>query len=158
MDLDRIDRKILMILQKNNRIANVDLAEEVGLSPPACLKRVKRLRQEGAIIGDVSLINPELIGNMMTFVVSIEMDSDRGDVYHSFRRSILKYPEVSQCYQISGSYDFLLIVQVRGIAEYENFIEGSLRKDLNIRKFHTSISLRTVKFTTEVNLSHIEDA
>ncbi|MGR5149516.1 Lrp/AsnC family transcriptional regulator [Photobacterium alginatilyticum] len=152
MDIDRIDRQILMSLQKNNRMANVDLAEEVGLSPPACLKRVKRLREGGAIIGDVSLVNPELVGNMMTFVVSIEMDSDRGDVYRSFRSSIMKYPEVTQCYQISGSYDFLLIVRVHDIQAYEDFIEGSLRKDLNIRKFHTSISLRTVKFSTEVNL------
>ncbi|MCG7584859.1 Lrp/AsnC family transcriptional regulator [Photobacterium sp. OFAV2-7] len=156
MDIDRIDRKILMSLQKNNRVANVDLAEEVGLSPPACLKRVKRLREGGAIIGDVSLVNPELVGNMMTFVVSIEMDSDRGDVYRSFRSSIMKYPEVTQCYQISGSYDFLLIVRVHDIQAYEDFIEGSLRKDLNIRKFHTSISLRTVKFSTEVNLDRSE--
>ncbi|MGF1681473.1 Lrp/AsnC family transcriptional regulator [Photobacterium minamisatsumaniensis] len=155
MNIDRIDRNILMVLQKNNRIPNVELADEVGLSPPACLKRVKRLREEGAIIGDVSLVNPELVGNIITFIVSIEMDSDRGDIYHSFRSSILKYPEVTQCYQISGSYDFLLIIQVTGIPEYENFIENSLRKDLNIRKFHTSLSLRTVKFTTEVNLESI---
>lgn len=114
---------------------------------------MKRLREAGVIIGDVSIINPELVGNRITFVVSIEMDSDRGDVYKSFRQSILKYPEVTQCYQISGSYDFLLIVQVESIPAYERFIEGSLRRDLNIRKFHTSISLRTVKFTTEVDLS-----
>lgn len=153
MDVDRIDRNILMLLQKNNRIPNIDLAEQVGLSPPACLKRVKRLRESGVISGDVSIINPELVGNRITFVVSIEMDSDRGDVYKSFRQSIQKYPEVTQCYQISGSYDFLLIVQVESILAYEHFIEGSLRKDLNIRKFHTSISLRKVKFTTEVDLT-----
>jgi Lrp/AsnC family leucine-responsive transcriptional regulator len=92
----------------------------------------------------------------MTFIVSIEMDSDKGGVYHNFRTSIMRYPEVTQCYQISGSYDFLLIVCVRDIPEYENFIEGSLRSDLNVRKFHTSISLRTVKFSTEVNLSRLE--
>ncbi len=153
MEIDRIDRSILMVLQKNNRIPNVDLAEQVGLSPPACLKRVKRLREAGVIIGDVSIINPELVGNRITFVVSIEMNSDRGDVYKSFRQSILKYQEVTQCYQISGSYDFLLVVQVGSLPAYERFIEGSLRRDLNIRKFHTSISLRTVKFTTEVDLN-----
>ncbi len=152
MEIDRLDRKILMVLQKNNKILNVDLAEEVGLSPPACLKRVKRLREGEAIIGDVSLVNPELAGNIMTFVVSIEMDRDRGDIYKRFRTLILKYPEVTQCYQISGSYDFLLIVRVINISEYEQFLDGSLRKDLNIRKFHTSISLRTVKFSTEVDL------
>ena len=153
MDLDRIDRHILMTLQKNNRIPNVELAELVGLSPPACLKRVKRLREEGVILSDVSIINTEVVGKLITFIVSIEMDSDRGDVYKSFRRSILTYSEVQQCCQISGSYDFLLIVQVESIPAYERFIEGSLRKDLNIRKFHTSISLKTVKYTTEVDLT-----
>lgn len=152
MQIDRIDRKILMSLQKDNKVSNVELAEEVGLSPPACLKRVKRLREDNIIVGDVSIINPELAGNMMTFIVSIEMESDRGDVYQRFRTSIMKYTQVTQCYQISGSYDFLLIVRVPDVAGYESFIEGSLRNDLNIRKFHTSISLRTIKFTTEVNV------
>lgn len=156
MEIDRIDRKILMILQKNNRIPNIELAEQVNLSPPACLKRVKRLREGGIIVADVSIVNNELLGNRMTLVVSIEMDCDRGDVYHNFRRSILEHAEVTQCYQISGSYDFLLIVQVESISAYENFIEGSLRKDAHIRKFNTSISLRTVKFTTEVNLANEE--
>ncbi|MHA2939005.1 Lrp/AsnC family transcriptional regulator [Vibrio sp. RC27] len=153
MEIDRIDRKILMIMQRNNNIPNVDLAEEVGLSPPACLKRVRRLRQEKAIIGDVSLVNPELVGKSMTFIVSIEMERDREDIYKNFRSMIFKFPEVTQCYQISGSYDFLLIVSVNDIPQYEAFLDRSIRKDLNIRKFHTSVSLRTVKFTTEVNLN-----
>lgn len=65
---------------------------------------------------------------------------------------IRKSVEVTQCYQISGSYDFMLIVTVKDIPAYENFVERLLRKDLNIRKFHTSISMRTVKFSTAVNL------
>ncbi|MEZ9417091.1 Lrp/AsnC family transcriptional regulator, partial [Vibrio sp. 10N.286.49.E1] len=110
MEIDRIDRSILVELQKNNRIPNQSLAEIVGLSPPACLKRVKRLRQEGVIVGDVSIINPELTGSKMTLVVSVEMERDRGDIYQIFRHSISKASEVTQCYQISGSFDFMLIV------------------------------------------------
>lgn len=78
MEIDRIDRSILSLLQKNNRIANIDLAEAVGLSPPACLKRVKRLREGKIIVGDVALINPALAGNKMTLIVSVEMERDRG--------------------------------------------------------------------------------
>ncbi|MFA0011765.1 Lrp/AsnC family transcriptional regulator [Vibrio lentus] len=152
MEIDRIDRSILVELQKNNRIPNLTLAELVGLSPPACLKRVKRLREEGVIVGDVSIINPELTGNKMTLLVSVEMERDRADIYQIFRGSLVKAPEVTQCYQISGSYDFMLIVTVKDIQAYENFVERVLRKDLNIRKFHTSISMRTVKFSTAVNL------
>ncbi|MBE0368404.1 Lrp/AsnC family transcriptional regulator [Pseudoalteromonas sp. MMG013] len=152
MEIDRIDRRILVELQKNNRIPNQRLAELIGLSPPACLKRVKRLRSEGVIVGDVSIINPDLTGNKMTMVVSVEMERDRGDIYQIFRRSILNAAEVTQCYQISGSYDFMLIVTVKDIQAYENFVERVLRKDLNIRKFHSSVSMRTVKYSTVVNL------
>ena len=152
MQIDRIDRKILVALQRNNRIPNLELAELVGLSPPACLKRVKRLRKEGAIVGDVSIINPELAGNTMTLIVSVEMERDRADIYQVFRKSILKAPEVTQSYQISGSYDFMLVVTVKDILGYEHFVDRVLRTDLNIRKFHTSVSLRTVKFSTEIEL------
>lgn len=152
MKIDRIDRKILVALQRNNRIANLELAELVGLSPPACLKRVKRLREEEVIVGDVSIINPELAGNTMTLIVSVEMERDRADIYQVFRKSILNAPEVTQCYQISGSYDFMLVVTVKDIQGYEYFVERVLHKDLNIRKFHTSVSLRTVKFSTEIEL------
>jgi Lrp/AsnC family leucine-responsive transcriptional regulator len=152
MKIDRIDKKILIALQKNNRISNLELAELVGLSPPACLKRVKRLREEGIIVGDVSIINPELAGNAMTLIVSVEMERDRADIYQVFRKSILEAPEVTQCYQISGNYDFMLVVKVKDIQGYEHFVERVLHTDLNIRKFHSSISLRTVKFSTEVEL------
>jgi len=152
MIIDRIDRSILVALQRNNRIPNLELAELVGLSPPACLKRVKRLRKEGVIVGDVSIINPELAGNTMTLIVSVEMERDRADIYQVFRKSILNAPEVTQCYQISGSYDFMLVVTVKDIQAYEHFVERVLHKDLNIRKFHTSVSLRTVKFSTEIGL------
>jgi Lrp/AsnC family leucine-responsive transcriptional regulator len=156
MEIDRIDRKILSVLQKNNRIANVELAEEVGLSPPACLKRVKRLRAGKLIVGDVSIINPSLAGNKMTLIVSVEMERDRGDIYSVFRQSIEKAPEVTQCYQITGGYDFMLIVSVADIQAYERFIERVLHQDRNIRKFHTSVSTKTVKFSTQVNVEEIQ--
>ncbi|MFB9218028.1 Lrp/AsnC family transcriptional regulator [Vibrio sinaloensis] len=155
MEIDRIDRKILAILQANNRIANVDLAAEVGLSPPACLKRVKRLRDEKVIIGDVALINPTLAGNKMTLLVSVEMERDRGDIYSVFRQSVEKAPEVTQCYQITGGYDFMLVISVPDIQAYERFIERVLHQDKNIRKFHTSVSTKTVKFSTGVNVEEL---
>ncbi|MDK9738508.1 Lrp/AsnC family transcriptional regulator [Vibrio sp. D404a] len=156
MELDRIDRRILAILQKNNRIPNVDLAEEVGLSAPACLKRVKRLREEKVIVGDVSLINPALAGNKVTLIVSVEMERDRGDIYSVFRNSVEQAPEVTQCYQITGGYDFLIVLSVPDIQAYERFIERVLHQDRNIRKFHTSVSTKTVKFSTEVNIEEIQ--
>ena len=152
MEIDRLDRKILARLQKNNRIPNVELADEVGLSPPACLKRVKRLRDVNALVQDVSILNPSLAGNKLTLIVSIEMERDRSEIESRFRAVIEKAPEVTQCYQITGSFDFVLIVSVPDIQSYESFVERVIHKDENIRKFHTSVSTRTVKCTTEINL------
>lgn len=152
MELDNIDRKILAILQRNNRLANVDLAEEVGLSPPACHKRVKRLRDENIIVGDVSLVNPELTGNKLTLLVSVEMERDRKEVYDGFKRVVNQSPEVKHCYQITGNYDFVMIVVVRDMQVFEEFVSRVLHTDANIRKFQTSVSLRTVKTTTEIPL------
>lgn len=153
MELDRIDRNILVRLQKNNRIPNIELAELVGLSAPACLKRIKRLRDQDVIIGDVSIVNPELVGKKLTFLVSVEMDRDRGDIYKNFRQSMTASPEITQCYQISGNYYFMLILIVEDIQAYEHFVERVLHTDLNIRKFNTSISLRTIKFSTEIQIT-----
>lgn len=152
MELDKIDRKILAILQRNNRIANVELAEEVGLSPPACHKRVKRLRDDNIIVGDVSIVNPELSGNKLTLLVSVEMERDRKDVYDAFKRVVNKAPEVRHCYQITGSYDFMMVVTVPDIQAYESFVDRVLHTEANIRKFQTSVSLRTVKSSTEIHL------
>jgi Lrp/AsnC family leucine-responsive transcriptional regulator len=152
MEIDNLDRKILTILQRNNRIANIDLAEEVGLSPPACHKRVKRLRDNNIIVGDVSLVNPELTGNKLTLLVSVEMERDRKEIYDDFKRSISNATEVRHCYQITGSYDFMMIVIVPDIQAYERFVDRVIHTDTNIRKFQTSVSLRTVKTTTQINL------
>ncbi|MDN3611721.1 Lrp/AsnC family transcriptional regulator [Vibrio ostreicida] len=155
MDIDRLDRRILTLLQENNRIANVDLAAEVGLSAPACFKRVKRLREANIIVGDVSIINSELVGNKITLIVSVEMERDRGDIYSVFRQSIMQAPEVTQCYQITGGYDFMLVISVADIRSYEKFIERVLHQDKNIRKFQTSVSTKTVKFSTQVNVEEL---
>ncbi len=152
MEIDNIDRAILKELQQSNRIANIELASIVGLSPPACLKRVKRLRGAGIIVADVSIIDAQLAGNKMTLIVNVEMERDRADIYQAFRHSINLADEVTHCFQISGSYDFMLIVNVRDIQAYESFVERVLHTDLNIRKFHTSVSLRTVKQSTAINL------
>jgi len=152
MEIDRIDRAILMQLQKNNQIRNLDLAEQVGLSAPACLKRVKRLRESGVILQDISIINSQLAGNSMTLIVSVEMERDRADIYDNFKQKMYEENAVMQCYQISGQYDFMLVMSIQDIESYEQFVERVFHTDLNIRKFHTAIALRTVKQSTTINL------
>src|SRR5437867_1987164 len=100
--IDRIDRKILEILQSDGHISNQDLAEKVALSPSPCLRRVKQLEDEGFIVKYVALLNPEKIGLSLTIMVLVGLDSHASDKMSSFEKSIASFPEVSQCYLITG--------------------------------------------------------
>ncbi len=150
--LDRIDRRILNRLQRNNRISNQQLAEEVGLSPPACLRRVKRLREAGVIMAEVALVNPEVVGQALNIIVEVEMARDQLDVYDAFNRKMQAAPEVTQCYQVTGEVDFLLVLLVPDMQTYEAFTRRALSSDPNLRKFRTLISLRREKFQTAIEL------
>ncbi len=100
--LDRIDRRILNQLQKDNKISNLNLAELVGLSPPACLRRVNRLRAEGIIMSDVSLIDPQAAGHNINIIVEVEMERDHLELSAQFCKAIQASPEVTQCYAVTG--------------------------------------------------------
>lgn len=151
-ELDRIDRHILNLLQQDNRISNQNLAEQVGLSPPACLRRVRKLREEGVIMADVALINPRVVGRYINIIVEIEMIRDQLDIYDAFKRKMDSVPEVTQCYQVTGEVDFLLMLMVEDMEAYEQFSRNYLSTEPNLRKFRTLISLRRDKFSTAIPL------
>lgn len=150
--MDRIDKKILNVLQKDNRISNQKLAEKVGLSAPACLKRVKKLRESGVIMADVSIVSPQVVGHLINVIVEVEMDRDTLDVYDSFNRQMSACPEVTQCYQVTGEVDFVLVVLVPDMQTYEAFARRELASNSYLRKFRSLISLRREKFRTAIEL------
>jgi len=150
--LDRTDRRILTILQQDSRITNQDLAEKIGLSPPACLRRVRRLREEGVIMAEVALINPQRVGRYINIIVEVEMVRDQLDIYDAFKRKMDSVPEVTQCYQVAGEVDFLLMLMVEDMESYETFTRQYLSTDANLSKFRTLISLRRNKFSTAIPL------
>ena len=152
MDIDRIDKAILMQLQRNNRLPNQDIAENVGLSPPACLKRVKRLRNMGAIIADTSILSAKILGDRIDIIFSVEMMNDTPEVFQQFSDSIINYPEVMQCYQVVGEYDFMLIASLVSIEALDNFSNTALRENPNVKRFKTFISKKRNKFTTVVEI------
>lgn len=151
-DLDRIDRRILNCLQKDNKISNLKLAEQIGLSPPACLRRVNRLREQGVIQSDVSIINPRVAGHHINIIVEVEMERDHLELLAQFRKAILAAPEVTQCYAVTGEVDFILVVSVPDMQAYEAFTQKVLYRQSNMRKFRSLISLDRVKFETAVKL------
>ncbi|WP_417596994.1 Lrp/AsnC family transcriptional regulator [Oceanospirillum sp.] len=150
--MDRIDKRILNLLQKDNRISNQKLAETVGLSAPACLKRVKKLRESGVIMADVSIVSPQVVGHLINVIVEVEMDRDTLDVYDSFNRQMSACPEVTQCYQVTGEVDFVLVVLVPDMQAYEAFARRELANNHYLRKFRSLISLRREKFRTAIEL------
>jgi len=152
MEIDRLDRKILNLLQANNRRANVDLAEDVGLSPPACLKRVRRLREAGVISADVAILSTGFIGKRLHLIVTVEMERDRAEIFEEFGRAIQAAEEVTQCYQVTGESDFILILSVPDIEAFEQFVHRVIHKAPHVRKFRTFISMKRVKFTTAIQL------
>ncbi len=150
MELDRIDRKILDVLQGDNQITNLALAERVAVSPPSCLRRVRRLREEGVIVADVSIVDPRALGRGVTAIVQVHLNDERLDLRDGFARAMRRRAEVTQCYLVTGDPDFVLIVQVSDMAAFEEFTRAALYADTNVRKFTTFVTLDRIKFETRI--------
>lgn len=150
--LDAIDRKILAILQDDNRVTNLALAERVGLSPPPCLRRVRRLGELGVIERNVALVDPIKVGQGIIAFVGVELDRQREDVLTSFERKISAQPEVQQCYFVSGEIDYLLLVTCPSMESYNAFARRVLANEHNIKRFRTSFCLSRVKYATAIPL------
>ncbi|MCZ4306629.1 Lrp/AsnC family transcriptional regulator [Zoogloeaceae bacterium G21618-S1] len=152
MALDRLDRRILDILQHDARLTNQKLAEVIGLSPPACLKRVKRMTEQGYIRRQVVLLDPERVGPLLHIVVEVTMERDRKDLYQRFLGRAMAYAAVKQCYQVTGEIDFVLIVVVQTMEAYDQFCDEVLYADDNLRKFRTLVSRFRNKFDTALDV------
>jgi Lrp/AsnC family transcriptional regulator, leucine-responsive regulatory protein len=150
--LDAIDRKILGILQGDSQITNLALAERVGLSPPPCLRRVRRLRELGVIERNVALVDPIKVGQGIIAFVGVELDRQREDVLTSFERKISAETQVQQCYFVSGEIDYLLIVTCADMETYNAFARRVLANEHNIKRFRTSFCLSRVKYDTAIPL------
>lgn len=150
--LDSIDRKILAALQDDGRLTNLELAARVGLSPPPCLRRVRRLREAGVIARDVALVDPAKVGQTVIAFVGVELDRQREDVLASFERKIAAEPQVQQCYFVSGETDYLLVVTCRDMEDYNQFARRVLANEHNIKRFRTSFNLSRIKYETRIPL------
>jgi len=150
--LDRFDVALLNLVQENNQLTTEQLADKVGLSASACQRRLKRLRANRAIMADVALLSPDVVGPNVTLIVMVQFEREQLDVLDAFKRRISAYPEVTQCYYVTGSADFALVVRVPTMEDYSNFAERAFFTDKNIKCFATYASMQTVKFATKVNL------
>jgi DNA-binding Lrp family transcriptional regulator len=145
--LDEIDRRILRTLQVDGLIANQTLVDEIGLSPPACLKRVRRLRNAGFISRTVALLSPEVMGYPL---VRLKLDSPTDEGMHAFEARMAASPRVIQCMLMAGDIDYILLVRSRDVAHYQEFARRMVRTAPGVRSYTSEIVLSVSKATTEI--------
>jgi Lrp/AsnC family transcriptional regulator, leucine-responsive regulatory protein len=150
--MDQFDLKLLDSVQKDNRLTADQLSEVVGLSPSACQRRLKRMRNDNVIVGDVSIISPEAVGRQLTMIVQVALVREQPGLIDAFKRSMRKTPEVMQCYYVTGEYDFVLILTVADMSAYEDFTRHFFLENVNIQRFHTIVVMDRVKAGFEVPL------
>ena len=151
--LDDIDRSILVLLQGDGRATIADLARAVGLSSAATHARVRRLERDGLVRGYVALVDRERAGFDLLCFVSVSLQLHRPSLVASFPRRVAAMPEVLECHHVTGEYDYLLKVVVRGRHELERFIVDRLTPIPGVAKVQTSLVLREVKATTALPLA-----
>lgn len=142
--LDRIDCRILDVLQGDGRISNADLAERVGLSPSACLRRVRELERSGVIERYAMLVDQAKIGRPTNVFVEISLQSQAVEVLDAFEAAVAKSPEVMECYLMAGDSDYLLRLTTAGAEDYERVHRELLARLPGVARVRTSFALRTV--------------
>ena len=147
-DLDAIDLKILDQLQANGRMTNQDLADRVGLSPSPCLRRVRQLEEAGVIGSYVALVNPEKVGLSVTAFVRVRLDRQDDRHLAIFEEAVSQFPEVMECYLMTGEADYQLRVLVTSLGEFEDFLRYSLTRIEGVGQVTTSFALRPVVYKT----------
>jgi Lrp/AsnC family transcriptional regulator, leucine-responsive regulatory protein len=143
--IDATDRRILAALQRNGRLQNQELAKLVGLSPSPCLRRVRRLEDEGYINRYGAVLDRAKLGFGITAFVSIEIERTRKAETELLREQILKLPDVVACHIITGDADFLLEIVAADLAAFSQFVLAVVNKLPAIKAIRTSISLEAVK-------------
>jgi Lrp/AsnC family transcriptional regulator, leucine-responsive regulatory protein len=153
-DLDAVDWKILAELQNDARIANVDLARKVDLTPSPCLARVRDLERSGLISRYVTLLDPHRLGLSVSVFIQVRLEKQIERSLEVFERAIRDRPEVMECYLMTGASDYLLRVLVQDIAALERFIVEFLSRIPGIGNIQSSFALKQVKYQTALPLHH----
>jgi Lrp/AsnC family leucine-responsive transcriptional regulator len=151
-DLDRIDLKILDVLQRDGRISNLKLAETVALSPTSVLARVQRLTRDGYILGYEARLNPAKLGAGMTVFVEVLLDRTTPNVFEQFRAAVQAHPQVQECHMVAGGFDYLLKTRMADMHAYRAFAGDVLWQLPGVRETRTYAVMEEVKSSTRLHL------
>jgi Lrp/AsnC family leucine-responsive transcriptional regulator len=140
-----MDRKILKVLMSDARVANNELAERVGLSASACLRRLRRLEEADIIQGYTAVIDPAVEGWTMTALASIRLSRQHEDEIQMFENAVREWDEVLECHLVTGSRDYVLKVMSAGLDQYERFIKEKIARLKCVDTIETSFVMNTIK-------------
>jgi len=151
--LDRIDKRILTVLQSNGRISNVELSRQVNLTPTPCLERVKRLEKEGFITDYVALIDPVKVNSGLCAYIEVQLVSSTTDAFKRFNQRMIDLPEVQECQMVAGGFDYLIKIRVADMQHYQRFLGEKLASISDISQTHTYVVIQDVKSETAVQIN-----
>ncbi len=144
IDLDRADKAIIAALQKNGRLTNVELAEHVGLSPSACLRRVNLLHKSGFIEGYQAIINPSRIGYDVLVLAQITLIGQSAAILSDFEEAVVRIPNLLACFLMAGSKDYILRIAARDVADYGEIHSVYLSALPHVQSIESNFVLRTI--------------
>ena len=150
ISLDDHDRRLLALVQKDNRRSYEDLAEELNLSASSVRRRLKRLRDERIIVRDVSIVDPGK--RLVTVITSIRLLNETHAVYEAFKQKMRKSRAVAECYTVSGEADFIVIAHFEDLSGYEEWIDRYILSDDAVQRSETNIVYSRVKYETALNV------
>ncbi|MDE2119672.1 MAG: Lrp/AsnC ligand binding domain-containing protein [Betaproteobacteria bacterium] len=145
--LDRVDRRILALLQGDGRMSNLALAQAVHLSPTAVLERVRRLVREQYILGYEARLNPQKLGASLLVCIEVLLDRANADVFERFKEAARERPEILECYLVAGDFDYLLKTRVSDMDAYREFLNKVLLALPGVRETRTYVVMEEVKNT-----------
>ena len=156
LKMDRFDRRILSELQRDGGLSNQELAERIGLSSSPCSRRVKQLEDAGVIEKRVTLLDRRKLGLSLTILIQISMDRHTPERFEAFEAKIKSYPEVLECYLITGQdADYLLKVVVPDMDHYQEFLLNKVTRIEGVSGVHSSFVMRRVVDTTALPLGYL---
>ncbi|HLW91472.1 MAG TPA: Lrp/AsnC family transcriptional regulator [Roseiarcus sp.] len=152
---DAIDLRILAALQDDASVTNVELAEKVGLSPSPCLARVRSLEEAGVIARRVALLDPLKLGASVSVFIRVTLEKQTEPVLDVFEAAVARFPEVMECYLMTGDSDYLLRVVVSDVVALQHFILDRLSKTRGVANIRSSFALKQVKYNTALPLNEL---
>ena len=154
--LDAVDLQLLAILQADASISNIALADKLRISAPTCLRRTKRLQQEGWIEKQVAILSSDKLGLAMghsvTALIEVSLDKQGEELLQAFETRAVQESAVQQCWRVSPGPDFMLVVQVPDMPSYLAFTQRLLTQDANVRNVKAFFSVKRAKFGTQIPL------